>query len=425
MNFIKTILISLFIFNSSQIYSQNCQNTSTGRPPLLDLGTGHWHGYQGGLYPNGSNIRPASHNNGGLMMASQVRPLDTAGNYDPVNGSIVWLSIGMSNTTQETQQFIPLTDTFQNKNPKLILVDGAQGGQHINIIIDSTANFWNVIKQRLAQRGLTVKQVQAVWFKEAEAGPMDTSFPNYAVTLKNKFRTVMNILKNKYYNVRLCYLSCRIYAGYATTGLNPEPYAYYCGWSVKWLIEDQINGDTNLRYTGNNPRSPWLSWGPYIWADGVIPNLENLTWICPDDFQSDGTHPSIAGRRKVANKLFQFFTTDQTSIPWFLNNPTGINNSNSIPDEFVLFQNYPNPFNASSKIKIQISKLGIVNVTIYNPIGREVETLVNMELQPGTYELVWDAGNYASGVYFYRLVVSDKPNNGGSFVDTKKMVLIK
>src|SRR3990172_3579009 len=252
-----TIVLSFLCLN---IYSQNCSNTSTGRPPINDLGTGYWHGAQGGLYPNGLNTSPTSHNNGGLQMAAQILPLDTNGVYDPVNGKVVWLSVGMSNTTMETQVFIPLTDTFQNKNTKLVLIDGAQGGQDINIILDTNANFWNVIVTRLRQRGLSTKQVQAVWFKEAEISPSDTSFPGYAMSLKNKFKTVMNILKNKYRNVKLCYISSRIYAGYATGALNPEPYAYYSGWSVKWLIQDQINGDTNLIYTGNNPKSPWLSW---------------------------------------------------------------------------------------------------------------------------------------------------------------------
>jgi type IX secretion system substrate protein len=418
----KKLIIIWIILNSLNliIYSQNCSNTSTGRPSINDLGTGYWHGSQGGLYPNGSNIRPAAHNNGGLLMASLIRPLDTNGVYDPINGKIVWLSVGMSNTTQETSSFIPLTDTFQNKNLKLILVDGAQGGQDINIIIDSTANFWSVIVTRLRQRGLSTKQVQAIWFKEAEAGPADTTFPNYAMNLKNKFRTVMNILKNKYPNVRLCYLSSRIYAGYATGNLNPEPYAYYSGWSVKFLIQDQINGDTNLTYTGPNPKSPWLSWGPYPWADGLVPRSDGLIWVCPGDFLADGTHPSVQGRQKVANMLFQFFTTDQTTVSWFLQNPLGITQIGSeIPEKFDLNQNFPNPFNPSTKITFSLPLVQHVTLDIYDLLGRKVESLISKEeLVPGTYEVTWDASNYSSGVYFYKLITQ-------SFTETKKMILVK
>lgn len=416
-----TIVLSFLCLN---IYSQNCSNTSTGRPPINDLGTGYWHGAQGGLYPNGLNTRPVAHNNGGLQMAAQILPLDTNGVYDPVNGKVVWLSVGMSNTTMETQVFIPLTDTFQNKNTKLVLIDGAQGGQDINIILDTNANFWNVIVTRLRQRGLSTKQVQAVWFKEAEISPSDTSFPGYAMSLKNKFKTVMNILKNKYRNVKLCYISSRIYAGYATGALNPEPYAYYSGWSVKWLIQDQINGDTNLIYTGNNPKSPWLSWGPYPWADGLVPRSDGLIWVCPGDYQPDGVHPSVQGRRKVANMLFQFFTTDQTTVSWFLQNPLGIKQIESeVPEMFVLHQNYPNPFNPATKIRFDIPSVGQrhafdVLLNVYDVLGREVSTIVNEQLNPGIYEVVWDASNYPSGVYFYKLMTED-------YISTKKMILNK
>lgn len=422
------ILLSAFsILSAFEVFSQNCSVTSVGYPPINDLGLNYWRGYQGGLYPNGSNTRPPAHNNGGMLMSSQVRPLDVNGNYDPVNGKIVWLSIGMSNTTMETQAFIPMVDTFWNKNPKLKLIDGAQGGQHINIIIDSTANFWNVILTRLAAAGLSKYQVQVVWFKQAEPGPSDTSFPNYALTLKNKFGIVMRILKNKYPNIKLCYLSSRIYAGYATSNLNPEPYAYHSGWSVKWLIQDQINGDTNLTYTGNNPKSPWLSWGPYIWADGIIPRIDGLTWLCPADFNADGTHPSPAGCRKVAAHLFQFFTTDQTTVPFFLNNPLGIEGTFTAPGSYTIYQNYPNPFNPTTKIKFQIPVETHSNVSlrIYDILGREVAILVNEQLNAGIYEVDWDAVNYPSGVYYYKLIVRQAGSSTGDYTETKKMVLVK
>lgn len=92
--------------------------------------------------------------------------------------------------------------------------------------------------------------------------------------------------------------------------------------------------------------------------------------------------------------------------------------SNEVPSKFSLTQNYPNPFNPSSKIKMQIAKLGNVRLTIYDALGREVETIVNEKLSPGTYEVEWDASKYGSGVYFYRLTSAD-------FTETKRMMLIK
>jgi hypothetical protein len=96
--------------------------------------------------------------------------------------------------------------------------------------------------------------------------------------------------------------------------------------------------------------------------------------------------------------------------------------SSDIPNGFSLSQNYPNPFNPVTKIKFAIppsrGARGVITLTIYDVLGREIATLVNDGLQPGTYEVEWDASNYSSGIYFYSLVTTE-------FVETKKMVLIK
>ena len=100
--------------------------------------------------------------------------------------------------------------------------------------------------------------------------------------------------------------------------------------------------------------------------------------------------------------------------------------SSELPDNYILYQNYPNPFNPGTKIKFSIPFLpldkgeaeGVVRLTIYDNLGREVATLVNEKLSPGTYEVEWDASNYPSGVYFYKFT-------SGDFSQTKKMLLIK
>jgi hypothetical protein len=108
-------------------------------------------------------------------------------------------------------------------------------------------------------------------------------------------------------------------AGAASTALNPEPYAYESGFSVRWVIERQLAGAPEL-----NPdpalgpvESPWLAWGPYLWADGLTARADGLVWECAD-FQNDGTHPSASGRDKVADQLLRFFERDPSARPWFL-----------------------------------------------------------------------------------------------------------
>jgi hypothetical protein len=96
--------------------------------------------------------------------------------------------------------------------------------------------------------------------------------------------------------------------------------------------------------------------------------------------------------------------------------------SSETPGSFSLYQNYPNPFNPSTKIKFDIpvgnDRDRSVMLNIYNSLGQEVAVLVNEQLRPGTYEAEWNAADYASGIYYYKLTA-------GEFSETKKMVLIK
>ena len=97
----------------------------------------------------------------------------------------------------------------------------------------------------------------------------------------------------------------------------------------------------------------------------------------------------------------------------------GINNISSIvPEKFYLFQNYPNPFNPSTKISFQLSDVSFSSLKIFDITGKEVATLVNEKLAPGTYSVDWNAAQFPSGVYFYKL-------EAGNFVNSKKMLLIK
>jgi len=97
--------------------------------------------------------------------------------------------------------------------------------------------------------------------------------------------------------------------------------------------------------------------------------------------------------------------------------------SSEIPDKFALLPNFPNPFNPVTNIQFQIPSVGQrhafdTKLIIYDLSGRVVTTLVNEQLQPGSYEVNWDGTGFASGVYFYSLITNE-------FTETKRMVLIK
>ncbi len=109
----------------------------------------------------------------------------------------------------------------------------------------------------------------------------------------------------------------------------------------------------------------------------------------------------------------------------FTNVPIGIvQNRNQVPARFALYQNYPNPFNPATIIKYQLSRNTYVKLVLYDILGKEVKTLVNHKQSEGNYEVEFDGSSYASGIYFYRLIVSNEQLTE-IFSETKKMVLIK
>ncbi|HWA06478.1 MAG TPA: T9SS type A sorting domain-containing protein, partial [Ignavibacteria bacterium] len=100
------------------------------------------------------------------------------------------------------------------------------------------------------------------------------------------------------------------------------------------------------------------------------------------------------------------------------------NEPKNLPTVFRISQNYPNPFNPVTKINYDLPRDSKVNILIYDILGREVKRLVNNELKTaGSYIVDFNASNYSSGVYFYRIEAEE--TNGNKFVDSKKMVLLK
>jgi hypothetical protein len=290
----------------SSTTAANCSRTSVPFTPLTDLKTGKYLGFQGGLYPGGKNAPSKSYLKKGLAYAKLVKPRDGSGKAS-TSGKVVLLSVGMSNTTQEFSEFVRESATAKT-DPHLVLVDGAQGGQDAGIVSDPDANFWRVLDRRLAAAGVTGAQVQAVWLKEALARPTE-AFPADAKHLQTDLHEIVALLASRFRNLRLVYVSSRTYGGYATTALNPEPYAYQSGFAVKWLVQERITGMLKGR--------PWVAWGPYLWTNGTKGRSDGLVWTCGDVRPSDGTHPSASGQQKVAQLLLKFFSTNSTSKPWF------------------------------------------------------------------------------------------------------------
>lgn len=100
-------------------------------------------------------------------------------------------------------------------------------------------------------------------------------------------------------------------------------------------------------------------------------------------------------------------------------------NEAGLPQSFALSQNYPNPFNPTITIGYALPQASQVRLTVYDVLGREVATLVNARQAAGNYTANFNASHLASGIYFYRLEASTTGVTAGSFVETKKMMLVK
>jgi hypothetical protein len=293
----------------------------TGLVPLTDMTAGeNYHGREGGLYGAGKNEPPPEHLKAALATARQIEPLDAAGK-PAAGGKIALLSVGMSNTTQEFSRFIEFAAADREKAPAVVLVDGAQGGQAAAQWVTAPDNrVWQTVDTRLKTAGVSPAQVQAVWLKQAEIRPTEP-FPRDAEKLAPDITKIVQMLKTKFPNLRIAYLSSRIYAGYATTALNPEPYAYDGAFAVRDVIARQIAGDPALNFdpAKNAVTAPVLLWGPYLWADGITPRKsDGLVWR-REDLREDGTHPSAtSGRDKVAKLLLAFLKTHPTAKIWFV-----------------------------------------------------------------------------------------------------------
>jgi hypothetical protein len=325
-------LIALVVFSidsNAQLRAQAQTQQTCTRPsqhvstPLTDLGDqvyirmdGQNTGFTGGLYPEGSNVRPPAHEAAGVNIARQIAPLNSAGVPDP-KGKVVMIGIGMSNAWQEFSVFINLAKSDPIINPSLVIVNGAQPGRTAEDWIDPNADTWRVVNQRLANNNLTPQQVQVAWVKNTRVGP--GAFPAAARLLESDFKAIVRNLKALYPNIKIAYFSSRTNSYTYWQGLSPEPAAFETGFAVKWLIEKQINGDPELNY---DPRrgpvvAPYLSWSAYLWIDGPNPRSDGQVWL-PEDMVRDCTHPSVAGTTKVAQMLMDFFRNDATTV-WFRN----------------------------------------------------------------------------------------------------------
>ncbi|RQW80412.1 MAG: T9SS C-terminal target domain-containing protein, partial [Geobacter sp.] len=121
----------------------------------------------------------------------------------------------------------------------------------------------------------------------------------------------------------------------------------------------------------------------------------------------------LTGAANVSGSGLNYLTIRNSLYPVGLKSLSG-----EVPAKYNLYQNYPNPFNPFTIIRFDVSAASIVKLAVFDVSGKEISILANEYLKPGVYEYSWDASDYSSGIYFYRLSTE-------KYSETKKMALIK
>ncbi len=182
----------------------NIVGTGTPITALNDLGTGTYLGAEGGLYPSGSNLRPASFDAAGVAIAQSIQPLDGNGNPNP-NGKYAIVSIGESNTAETYGQFIIDANADPSKDSHLVVVRGAQPRAGAAKFADPNDPVWNPIFQfYLPQAGVTANQVVAAWVESVDRiSGQQPPFPQDMTTLQAEYESIARNLHSKFPNIKL------------------------------------------------------------------------------------------------------------------------------------------------------------------------------------------------------------------------------
>ena len=280
----KGIAVALLATLATPAMAINCGGTSVGELPLFD-----------------SIHVPREQSTTGAALEI----IDTI-DFDQSVGVLLW---GMSNWARESEVLIPMVETDPVKRSSAVFVNGGIGGGTTEKYSDANDERWSAIADNVAAAGLSANDIQIVIWKPAN-GFGSGNEQQYMDGLTADIDAARSVLLSKYPNVQLLYFVSRIYGGYASTDLSPEPAARSTGIA----IDGAVSGTAPV----------WQSWGPYLWADGLVARNDGLIWEC-DDFVGtgrrngdDGVHPGPLGRQKVADMVYQWLHEDTTAQAWYL-----------------------------------------------------------------------------------------------------------
>jgi hypothetical protein len=278
-----------------------CEQTSIGMPPL-DSGPG--------LYGNGQNLPP--HLARGIAAAGEVVSRLMDGTPAERGGKVVVAGVGgMSNSFQIFDKMIYLYRQVYGRGRRLTFANLNKATFDARrIAVTDPALYWDGeggVMQKLAKRNISPLQVQVLWIYNV-VRLQTKPFPADADELEVYLEIILNESLRRFPNTKQIFLSSSNYFGYALPGApSSEPHAWGEAYGVQSLILNRVN-DESL---------PYIAWGPYFWADGLIPRpSDGLIWKCEDYVEKDRVHPSESGKLKLGRMLLNFFETNQATR-WF------------------------------------------------------------------------------------------------------------
>lgn len=298
-----------------------CDVPNLNVPALCDAAPGwRYQGleeFSGGLFGDGFNDEAGEHLALGIAVSNKIRPIKGT-------GRVSLALMGNSNTTQTFDQIVADSLAVPNLASSLVLADLAQAGCGTEQLADPSSEYWTqVFEAKLAAAGVSIPEIQVVWLKtpwaplDEEAPPVP--FPDHVYLYRDSLHLALQQIKAHLTNVRMVFLSSEYWAGYAEPPADGspqvsffEPRIYESFWGIKFLVQQQID-DLSGHTAG--AAYPYITVGPYLWADGTIARSDGTSWVCPDDYKPDGRHPSAgSGRVKVSGLFWEFMESHQDGL---------------------------------------------------------------------------------------------------------------
>lgn len=428
-------LLAGFIVLSGRLFAQGpvCDALTPGLIPLNDLGAGFFEGYQGGFYPMGqlTEAPMSQHFKKGRSFAKGIQPLNASGAVDFDNGVVLMAGFGPSVPLHLVDSLISIVHNNSDgyiTNPCFDLINLCVGGRGLDFAVGPDSDrYWDSIENKLISTGYNINQLQIGWMyfnaKYDSLNPIE--FPEHALAVKEDYKIWLQQCKERFPNMKIVLVSGRHYGGYCDTTIEQlpaagEPASYYNNFTVKWLIEDQINNEPDLKYTGPAAIVPYINWGPYFWTNGAIPRItDGRNYPC-SKFSDDGLHLTDPTNHEDADYMMQYLYNSEyakyyvkKSAKW--NSCTlyaGEEKNASIQQDENGFTIYPNP--ASDVIYINSAASDLINaVGIYNAMGQllfyttsedhSTTRDIDIEFLPsGFYFLHFSAGDKFYSASFYK-----------------------